>query len=189
MTTPGERPIRDAIVYIRGNSCVGSSCGLDHAGNLFLPQTFVYSANSAKEVLVNSTKLTLWTAPGAGYVDPTTKRTLLEEQCWDPAADSGAGAIVRACMNSRFSRLVYWSDFPAPKTGPNIFAGQGSLNVVGVFFTPKASFRFTGGSAYRASFAQFWSDRLEVFGGAFLGLAPDQRTAIETPTGAVNLIR
>ncbi len=92
-------------------------------------------------------------------------------------------------MNSRFSRLVYWSDYQAPKTKPNNFAGQGALNVVGVFFTPRAYFNFTGGGTYTAAFAQFWADSLNVNGGAFLGLAPDARTAIESPTGPSSLIR
>jgi hypothetical protein len=184
------QPAADATLMIRGNSCVGAACGLNHAGDLVMPNTFVYAANAAKELDVGSTGLTLWTAPGAGLVNPSTNRTMLEELCWeDSDPDPTEHAINRDCMNSRFSRLVYWSDYAAPKTKPDNFAGQGSLNVVGVFFTPKAYFNFTGGGSYRAAFAQFWSDSLNVNGGAFLGLAPDARTAIESPTGAIRLIR
>jgi hypothetical protein len=193
MVNPAERPTHDAIVFLRGRQSIGSVNGLDHRGKLIMPQTFVYAANAAQEVSVNSTDLTMWTAPGAGFLDPVTSRTLLEGQCWDPtivdAAGNPVGGLVAACMNSRFARLVYWSGHPAASSAPNVFAGQGALSVVGVFFTPRAAFKFTGSSTYTATFAQFWARTLFVTGQAFLGLSPDQRTAIESPLGAVDLIR
>lgn len=185
----GTQPGADSTLMIRGNSCVGGKCGLDHAGDLVMPNTFVYAANAAREVTVGSTGLTLWTAPGAGLVD-VNNRTMLENRCYDTSDANPANHTVdKDCLNSRFSRLIYWSDFAAPKTAPNNFAGQGSINVVGVFFTPKAYFNFTGGGSYRAAFAQFWADSLNVNGSAFLGLAPDARVGIPKPTGAIRLIR
>ena len=179
----------DAIVYLRGNSC-GTACGFNHQGNLFMAKTFVFAEESAKELSVNSTKTTFWTAPGAGRVI-ANNRTALEIDCLSNTTDPDPlkWVVSADCLNSRFSRLVYWSEYAAPKTKPNTFNGQGALNVVGVFFTPRAYFNFTGGSSYTAASAQFWADMLNVDGGAFLGLMPDARTAIESPAGAVSLIR
>jgi hypothetical protein len=150
-----------------------------------MPQTFVYSRSTSNNpVNVQSTELTLWTAPAAGAKNGSG-RTTLEEACYDAAA----GQIVTACMDSRFGRLAYWSDYPAPKTAPNNFAGQGSLNVVGVFFTPRAYFDFAGGGSYTAAAAQFWADKLDVNGGAVVGLVPDAKFAVESPLGRIGLIR
>lgn len=172
-------PLSDSVVYLRNGS-------IDTAGTLVMPQTFVYSRSNANNpVSVQSTELTLWTAPGAGAKNGNG-RTMLEEACFDPTA----AQVVKACMNSRFARMAYWSDYPIGKTpAPNNFAGQGSLNVVGVFFTPRGYFNFTGGGAYAAAAAQFWADKLNVNGGAVLGLIPDAKFAIESPQGRTGLIR
>jgi hypothetical protein len=179
----------DAVVYLRGRSC-GSACGFDHQGNLFMAKTFMFAENTAEQLSVNSTRTTFWTAPGAGKV-LANNRTALEIDCISDSSDPDPlkWVVSEDCLNSRFSRLVYWSEYSAPKTKPNTFNGQGSLNVVGVFFTPTAYFNFTGGSSYTAAAAQFWADKLNVDGGAVLGLMPDARTAISSPAGAVSLIR
>jgi hypothetical protein len=178
-----------AIIYLRGRSC-GSACGFSHLGNLFMAKTFMFAEPSAKELSVNSTKTTFWTAPGAGRIVSNNHTTLEVDCISNPTEPDPSKLNVSAdCLNSRFSRLVYWSEYAAPKTKPNTFNGQGSLNVVGVYFTPSAYFNFTGGSTYTAASAQFWADILNVNGGAFLGLSPDARTSIESPAGAVTLIR
>ncbi|HEX4816309.1 MAG TPA: hypothetical protein VFV66_26500, partial [Nonomuraea sp.] len=69
----------EAIIYLRGNSC-GSACGFNHQGNLFMAKTFVFAAENAQELSVNSTKTTFWTAPGAGKII-TNNRTALEIDC------------------------------------------------------------------------------------------------------------
>jgi len=177
--TTSVPPLADSIVYLRNGS-------VDTAGTLVMPQTFVYSRSTAAHpVNVQSTELTLWTAPGAGAKN-TSGRTMLEQACYDAVKKK----VVKECMNSRFARLAYWSDYPIGKTPqPNNFAGQGSLNVVGVFFTPRSYFNFTGGGAYAAASAQFWTDQLNVNGGAVLGLIPDAKFAIESPLGRTRLIR
>jgi hypothetical protein len=183
--TTAVPPIHDAIVYLRGTAC-SSTCGISDSGNMIMPQTFVYAADPAKELSVDSTGITMWTAPGAGSED-ANKRTPLERECLKsvPAPPT----VNKNCLNSRFSRLVYWSEYAAPTTKPNVFSGQGQLSVVGVFFTPRAAFKFTGGSTYKAAAAQFWADSLLVTGNAKLGVSPDNRTAIESQLGAVLLIR
>ena len=182
----------DGMVYLRGRSCgtAGNPCGFDHNGDLFMAKTFMYAASSSEPLKVNSRRTTFWTAPGSGQVI-ANDRTALEIDCISDNSDPDPSKwlVSGDCLNSRFSRLVYWSEFAAPSTDANVFRGQGSLNVVGVFFTPRAYFDFAGGSAYTAASAQFWADRLRVTGGAFLGLSPDARTAIESPAGAVSLIR
>jgi hypothetical protein len=177
VTTPVP-PSSDEIIFLRNGT-------IDNSGTLVMPQTFVYSKSSTNHpVNVNGTVLTLWTAPGAGALNGSG-RTTLEQACFD----SSTGTIVEACMFSRFSRLVYWSDYPAPSTKPNNFAGQGALAVIGVFFTPRGYFNFTGGGSYTAAAAQFWADQLNVNGGANLGLVPESKFSVEAPLGAVNLIR
>lgn len=173
-------PTSNSVVFLRGGS-------LSNSGTLILPQTFVYSAGASNSpVVVNGSTLTLWTAPGAGAVD-STGRTLLEQQCYDPAAS----AVNVDCLNSRFASLTYWSDYAAPSAGSasNSFNGQGNLNVVGVFFTPKGYFNFTGGGTYTAAAAQFWADKLNANGGAVVGLAPDARFAIPSSSARESLIR
>lgn len=177
VTTPVP-PAADSIVFLRNGT-------IDNSGTLVMPQTFVYSRSSTNHpVQVNGTTLTLWTAPGAGALNGSG-RTTLEEDCYDPVA----AEIVETCMFSRFSRLVYWSDYPSPSTKANNFAGQGTLKVIGVFFTPRAYFNFTGGGSYTAAAAQFWADQLNVNGSASLGLVPEAKFAVEAPLGAVSLIR
>lgn len=186
---PSLAPTQDALVFLRGTTgCKPAGC-FDIAGVLVMPQTFVYSASTAAGLNVNSSSFTLWTAPGAGAVDGAG-HTALENDCMETTP--GGTAPSEDCLNSRFSRLTYWSEVVSSNSGnpkANNFAGQGSLNVVGVFFTPRAYFNFTGGGTYTAAAAQFWADILNVNGSAFLGLRPDARFAIATPTPIVRLIR
>jgi hypothetical protein len=165
-------PTADAIVFIRGSSCPAAGC-FDNAGTLVFPQTFVYSAGSGP-LNQASTGLTLWTAPGAGARD-SNSRTVLDNACYVAASNT----VAPDCLDSRFSRLTFWSEYAAPSTKPNQFAGQGALNVVGVFFTPRAYFNFTGGGGYTGAAAQFWSDKLNVNGSANLGLSPFEAFVIK----------
>ncbi len=185
--SPDPAPTASGLVFIRGSGCPSSGC-FSNAGTLVMPETFVYSAAGAEGLDVRGTALTLWTAPGAGPVDPAG-HTRLERDCLLPPVPPALAQVDQDCLNSRFSRTTYWSEFPSPKTKPNNFAGQGNLNVVGVFFTPRAYFDFSGGGAYAAASAQFWADKLNLNGGARLGLSPDARFAFETPTSRLLLIR
>jgi hypothetical protein len=175
-------PVADAIVFVRGSSCPAVGC-FDNAVTLVFPQTFVY-AGGTSGLNQASTSLTLWTAPGAGARD-VNGRTVLDNACYDATS----GAPVKECLDSRFSRLTFWSEYAAPSTKPNQFAGQGALNVVGVFFTPRAYFNFTGGGGYTGAAAQFWSDQLNVNGGANLGLSPFESFVIERNSPDIVLIR
>lgn len=187
--TTDPAPAKDALIFLRGTTgCPPAGC-FDVAGTLVMPRTFVYSKASAAGINIASTKLTLWTAPGAGTSD-AAGRTLLENQCLVTTATGSAPSA--DCLNSRFSRLTYWSELASSSSGSpkaNGFAGQGALDVVGVFFTPRAYFNFTGGGTYTGASAQFWADVLNVNGGANLGLRPDARFSIANPTSRVQLIR
>jgi hypothetical protein len=175
-------PAHDAILFIQGNSCPNSAC-FSNAGNLVIPQTFVYMGGTSP-LNQSSTGLTLWTAPGAGFRDGSG-HTQLEVDCGATAtADPNED-----CMDSRFGRLAFWSEYAAPSTKAHMFAGQGNLNVVGVFFTPLAYFNFTGGGGYAGSAAQFWSDKLNVNGGANLGLSPYKSFSLPISGPDVSLIR
>ena len=174
-------PSADAIVYIRGNGCPNAAC-FHNDGTLVFPQTFVYMGGTSP-LDQASTGLTLWTAPDAGT--RTAGLTTLDQACYD----STAGAVVDSCVNSRFGRLTFWSEYAAPKTKPDNFAGQGALNVVGVFFTPAAYFNLTGGGGYTGAAAQFWADQLNVNGGANLGLSPFESFSIQSFGPRIVLIR
>jgi hypothetical protein len=180
-------PTRDAIVYLRGDDLAATetcTAGSQHH-TLLLPQTFVFQAASATSLNVKTTCDVFWTAPGAGAV--TAGRTTLEDACF--VATPAPGAVSQECLKSRFSRLAYWSEYPAPSNKPDNFGGQGQLSLVGVFFTPRAFLNLTGGSGYSAASAQFWARYLDINGIGTLALSPDTRSSIATPTGRVALIR
>jgi hypothetical protein len=180
-------PLYDAMVFIRGKGCPNSYC-FTNSGTLVFPQTFVYN-HGTSPLNQSSTGLTLWTAPGAGARDVVTKRTKLDDMCYDSVK-----GVLDSCLDSRFARLTYWQeknmdDYWAPRlrTGsaknadkPQFFAGQGQLNVVGVFFTPLSYFNLTGGGGYTGSAAQFWADFLNVNGGANLGLSPYEAFSVDS---------
>lgn len=181
VTTPVP-PVSDAILFVQGNGCPNTAC-FDNAGHLVIPQTFVYVEGNSP-LNQSSTGLTLWTAPGAGARDGSGLTTL-ERAC-------GATASTDAnedCMNSRFARLAFWDEYAAPSTKAHQFAGQGNLNVVGIFFTPRAYFNFTGGGGYTGSAAQFWTDQLNVNGGANLGLSPFESFSLPNFGPDIGLIR
>jgi hypothetical protein len=181
VTTPVV-PTADAILFIQGNGCPNAYC-FRNQGNLVIPQTFVYMGGTSP-LVQNSTQLTLWTAPGAGARDGSG-HTRLEVMC-------GASTTAEAdddCMDSRFGKLAFWSEYAAPSTQGHSFAGQGNLNVVGIFFTPRAYFNLTGGGGYTGSAAQFWTDKLNVNGGANLGLSPFESFSIPSFGPDILLIR
>jgi hypothetical protein len=177
------RPPADAQVFIRGNSCPAGKC-FDNQGTLVFPQTFVYNKASSEPLNQAGTNLTLWTAPDAGAVDGSS-RTTLDNLC----KDSTTGVVSQTCVDSRFGRLTYWSEAALPTNNPNVFVGQGNLNVVGVFFTPLAAFKFGGGSGYASAAAQFWSAYLTVGGGAQLGLSPIEKFSLPPLGPHLALIR
>jgi hypothetical protein len=181
VTTPVP-PTADAILFVQGNSCPNSYC-FRNQGNLVIPQTFVYMGGNSP-LLQNSTQLTLWTAPGAGARDGAD-HTRLEVMC----GATTSGEADEDCMDSRFGKLAFWSEYAAPSSQGHQFAGQGNLNVVGIFFTPRAYFNLTGGGGYTGSAAQFWSDKLNVNGGANLGLSPFESFSLPNFGPDIALIR
>ena len=191
-------PNGDTVMYLRNNNCSsGNSCGITTKGgntaSLWMPQTFVYSAGSGL-ISLQATPATadggqhrafLWTAPGTGTLD-ANGHTPLENRCWDQKPADSPNAD---CLNSRFSRVMYWSEYAAPTNKPNFLGGQGTVNYAGVLFTPQAAFTFTGGSGGTAAAAQFWANILNVNGGGSLVLQPDERFAFTSPTSSFALIR
>jgi hypothetical protein len=179
--TTATPPTHDATIFLRSGS-------ITYDGNLAIPQTFVYAMGAGGGSLGGSASLSpLWTAPGAGASDGDGN-TELEKAC-------GATATTMAdqdCMDSRFSRTAYWSDYAAPQTptsSSNTFQGQGNLGWVGVFFTPLAYDRLTGGATGASAAAQFWADKLIISGGGTMTLSPDARFSFLSPTSRIRLIR
>ena len=91
-------------------------------------------------------------------------------------------------MRRSRGRSVRRSSVTVNHVGPSGFRNE-TTYVVGVFFTPRGYFNFTGGGSYTATAAQFWTDQMNVNGGASVGLIPDSKFAVEAPIGAVGLIR
>jgi hypothetical protein len=179
-------PTRDSIVYLKGGNLEAQS-----GSSFLMPQTFVYAFGASKGVInVNAPTFALWTAPGAGALDNSSpKRTPLEATCWEAAK----AAANEDCLNSRFAKLAFWSDYKTDNTGPNknTFQGGGSgtsLFVVGVVFTPTSTFNL-GGQSSLPLVSQFWSDKLTVGGGASLPLQPTDAVSIPITIGSVGLIR
>lgn len=187
--TTNPAPTHDSIVYVKGGSLNAKS-----GSSFLLPQTMVYEYGaSAGSISINGPAFALWTAPGAGARDPSTKRTVLEEACYDYVK----AELNDDCMNSRFAKIAFWSDFAAPNTGSSKDTLQGSactpagsqcLYVVGVVFTPTSYFNLAG-SASLPIVSQFWADILDVNGGAALPLQPTDTVSVPLNIGTVGLIR
>jgi len=175
--TTDPAPQHDGILYLRGGSIVSS-------GTTVMPQVFVYS--KAGRLDIGGGPLTLWTAPGGGSLNGSG-RTTLQQDCFSTATST----VNTDCMASRFSRVVYWSDAKVVAGGntANKFVAQGTLNLVGVFFTPRGAFMFAGGNCLSAQATQFWTDDLTVEGQACVKLRPDQEFSELRPPGAARLIR
>jgi hypothetical protein len=171
--TTNPAPAHDGILYLRGGS-------IDSSGTMLMPQVLAYS--KAGRLNVGGGPVTLWTAPGAGALIGSYTRL---------ATDCGAPTTNSDCMASRFSRVVYWSDTKATSGGSseNKFVSQGTLNLVGVFFTPRGSFNFAGGNCLAAQSTQFWADDLTVAGSACVTLKPDAEFSEQSPAGQSLLIR
>lgn len=174
-TVPPPGP---AIVYVRGDK--GLSGGSSSA-SLIMPETFVYQAGNGKLNVGGGSGQLLWTAPGAGPVAGGYRQ--LQSQCLDtsqtPATVNGS------CMTSHFDKLTYWN----ANSQTSIFGGQGAMQYVGVFFTPREPFQYGGQSCGSAQSAQFWSDTLTLTGQGCLKLTPNPSLQVQRPFSTVSLIR
>jgi hypothetical protein len=181
--TTDPAPTTDSVVYLQNgvfNAQNGSS--------FLMPQTFMYAYGAnAGTITVGATTVALWTAPGAGARDPVTKRSSLEEACFESAKNQPN----EDCLNSRFARLAYWSDYAATNNGSSkdtFTGGTSNLSIVGVFFTPTSYVNLAGSSSLPI-ISQFWADILDVNGGAHLPLTPVEQAAVPIEIGNVALIR
>ena len=137
----------------------------DERASLYLPQTFTYLGNGSTDLQGRSGTLVMTT----------------------PLA-SGCGADA-ACSNRRFKRLVLWSEADQIHR----MAGQSSLALRGVFFTPNAASTFVAlRSGQNQTAAQFWTRTLVVGGRGEFVMSPDPDAAVPRPLealGSVALIR
>jgi len=180
--TTNPAPTSESILYLKNGSFSAAN-----GSSFLMPQTFLYEYGAnAGAISFDATTTALWTAPGAGAEDGSG-HTTLEAACYDTLK----AEVNENCMNSRFGRLAFWSDFAAPSTGPSKDTFQGGSSntfVVGVFFTPTSYFNLAGSSSLPL-ISQFWADILDVNGGAALPLTPTDTAAVPTPIGSVSLIR
>lgn len=90
----------------------------------------------------------------------------------------GSGGLTWIAPNSGpFDDLALWSDSPIDHK----WAGQASLNMQGVFFTPWATAVYSGGAGQNQVNAQFVADKLEASGNGALVVAPAFGRAVEFP--------
>jgi len=181
--TTDPAPQAEATVYLKRGSFTAAN-----GSSFLMPQTMVYTYGaSAGTITFGATTVALWTAPGAGARDPGTDMTTLETACYEAAK----GAVNENCMNSRFARIAFWSDYAATnQTGNKDTFQGGSANtfVVGVVFTPTAYFNLAGASSLPLV-GQFWADILDVNGSARLPLTPTETASVPLLIGRVSLIR
>ena len=95
-----------------------------------------------------------------------------------PIIDVGGGGGVtwRAPTAGPFQNLLGWSDkvssLSSNATWHNLNGG-GGLNLEGIFFSPLAKVRMTGGSTVTPLRAQFWATALSQDGNAVFSMTPD----------------
>ena len=90
----------------------------------------------------------------------------------------GSGSLTWIAPNTGpFDDLALWSDSPIEHR----WAGQASLTMEGVFFTPLATAVYIGGSGQNQTEAQWVADKLEAGGGGALVVKPAFGRAVEFP--------
>lgn len=111
-----------------------------------------------------------------------------------PIIDVGGGGSVtwKAPTTGPFRNLLSWSDKVSDLTSGATWhklAGGGGLTLEGIFFSPLAKVRMTGGSTVTPLKAQFWAGALQQDGSGVFSMTPDG-TFILVPVGAgTRLIR
>ena len=184
-----HRPPSTRHLSIRGTAC-RPQCGFDHQGNLFMAKTFMYAEDTAKELSVNSTKTTFWTAPGARTASCPTNRTTLEHRLhrgpdpYPPEAGRLRELPELPVLAARLLERVHRARRPnRTRSTARVAERRRSL------LHPEGVLQLHRWQHYRQPRPSSGRTSLNVNGGAFLGLTPDARTAISSPTGAVALIR
>jgi hypothetical protein len=84
---------------------------------------------------------------------------------------------------------VLWTECSCNDGAAQQLGGQGAVYLLGVFFTPRSEFDFTGQGAYASGAAQVWADTLDVKGLGQVVLEPDPTNAIARPASTARLIR
>jgi hypothetical protein len=90
----------------------------------------------------------------------------------------GSGSLIWIAPDSGdFDDLALWSDSPLDHK----WAGQASLDMEGVFFTPLATVIYTGQGTQQQVNAQFIADKLKAGGNGVLVIAPEFGRAVSFP--------
>lgn len=95
---------------------------------------------------------------------------------------------------SCFQNLALWTNTEGNPTGVHSMAGQGQIDVRGVFFGPKAHFSLSGSGSsgpapLRLEDAQFFTRTLGITGGSRIAMKPNPNIFLQTPPPAIALIR
>jgi hypothetical protein len=166
--TTNPAPAGDAIVYIRGGTSSSGALSASGSYRFLAPQTMFFLQDRSSGYM----------SMGAnGGLTMTAPKTT---SCASDDTD---------CQTAGFKKIVLWTECSCSATTAQNLGGQGSVYLLGVFFTPKSEFEFTGQAAYASGAAQVWADTLEVKGQGTLILEPDPTNAIARPASTARLIR
>jgi hypothetical protein len=165
--TTDPAPSGDAIVFIRGGTSTSGALSASGGYRFLAPQTMFFLQDRS-----------------SGYMSMGANGALTMTA---PKAASCAGD--EDCETAAFKKLVLWTECSCSAGTAQNLGGQGSVYLLGVFFTPKSEFEFTGQAAYASGAAQVWADTLEVKGQGTLILEPDPTNAIAKPASTARLIR
>lgn len=137
---------------------------------------FVFLGPNVTGFRLNGGTVTMPATTVFGAGGPTATSTL------GPIIDLVGGAVVvwRAPTDGPFNRLLAWSDKVSDLgTGGSAastwhtLSGGGGLTLEGIFFSPLAKVRLTGGGTVTPLKAQFWTGALQQDGNGVFSMTPD----------------
>lgn len=93
----------------------------------------------------------------------------LSKTSWTEIAGGASGQLCWTAPDTgNFDDLALWSDSPLT----HFWSGQGDLDMVGVFFIPRAKADYSGTSSQNQTKAQWIADKLEAHGQGVLRIQP-----------------
>jgi hypothetical protein len=100
--------------------------------------------------------------------------------------EGGSGTLIwTAAASGIFDNLALWSESPLPHS----WAGNATLDLQGIFFSPYATVLYRGSGGQKQIKAQFVTRKLRVSGNGILSISPRFDSAVLIPDDIVQLIR
>ncbi len=181
--------VKGTLTFVGGNVIFDDDVGLNSGGHLLVntantaalswtptvPYDITESSAGAAFVYLRNGSISK--TGGASVTMMGTAVVMSESGSVD--LSGGAGVLAwSAPTEGPFEDLSLWSDSAATHS----FAGQATLNLEGIFFTPEATMRYTGSGGQDQVAAQFVTRFLHLQGNGSLVVAPMYQRALEFPT-------